>query len=673
MKRGMKCDSTSEIQTSGLRLRSSRSIFVPERGLPTTKNGGSARVTARVVASPRPACQPGRLFKSVPESRKGSPRASHPQGPRRQPRRDRPARPAHLRGMGITAVAVYSDADARCAARPRGRRGGAHRPAAEPASRTWRSSASSTPRARPAPTPCIPGYGFLAENADFAERCADAGLVFIGPPPDAIRAMGSKIEAKRIMAAAGVPVIPGSRGAGLRRRRRSRARRAHRLPAAGQGVGRRRRQGDARRARRRGAGRRARRRSARGPARVRRRHAAARALHRARRATSRSRSSATRTATSSTSSSASARSSAATRRSSRRRRRRRWTRPCARAWARRRSPRPGHRLRRRRHGRVRARRRTGDFYFLEVNTRLQVEHPVTEMVTGLDLVRLQIEIAEGRPLPFAQDAVRLDGHAIEARLYAEDPARDFLPATGTLVLWEPPELPGRALGRRRRARAARSASTTIRMLAKVIAHAPTRDEAIARLTDALERLGGGGRHDEPRSAARGARATRRFSPASSTRTSSSATCPRTRAPRRATGSRPRPRDRGGARRPREPPPRRRAGAAEHPVGLAEQPLAAAARRVSRRGRDDRGGLRRRAGWSLHGRPPDGRESTVLLHEADAGGLAVEVDGVRRRFAVAARGRRGRRPLARSGRRSWSSCRGCPPHAATTWPAAASRP
>ncbi|HEV8495135.1 MAG TPA: biotin carboxylase N-terminal domain-containing protein, partial [Candidatus Angelobacter sp.] len=80
---------------------------------------------------------------------------------------------------------------------------------------------------------------------------------------------------------------------------------------------------------------------------------------------------------------------------------------------------------------------SSEFYFIEVNTRIQVEHPVTEMVTGLDLIRLQIEIAQGGKLPGAQPAQR--GHSIEARLYAEDPANDFLPSTGTLHVWKPPE------------------------------------------------------------------------------------------------------------------------------------------------------------------------------------------------------------------------------------------
>jgi geranyl-CoA carboxylase alpha subunit len=80
----------------------------------------------------------------------------------------------------------------------------------------------------------------------------------------------------------------------------------------------------------------------------------------------------------------------------------------------------------------------GAFYFLEMNTRLQVEHPVTEAITGLDLVELQILVAQGLPLPLTQDDVQLSGHAIEARLYAEDPSADFMPATGPIALWDTP-------------------------------------------------------------------------------------------------------------------------------------------------------------------------------------------------------------------------------------------
>jgi excisionase family DNA binding protein len=126
----------------------------------------------------------------------------------------------------------------------------------------------------------------------------------------------------------------------------------------------------------------------------------------------------------------------------------------------------------------------GTFAFLEMNTRLQVEHPVTEEVTGIDLVEEQLRIAEGHPLRFAGDAVRLRGHAIEARVYAEDPEEGFLPATGRIELLRWPEREGVRVDAGIRA-GDRVLDRYDPMLAKVIAHAPTRDEARRLLVDAL--------------------------------------------------------------------------------------------------------------------------------------------------------------------------------------------
>jgi propionyl-CoA carboxylase alpha chain len=127
-----------------------------------------------------------------------------------------------------------------------------------------------------------------------------------------------------------------------------------------------------------------------------------------------------------------------------------------------------------------------EFFFLEVNTRLQVEHPVTEAITGLDLVREQIRVAEGEPLGYAQADLKIGGHAIEARVCAENPAQDFLPTPGTVLVWEP----AREDGVRYDSGVESGSEIGIEfdpMIAKVIAHAPTRREAAARLARALER------------------------------------------------------------------------------------------------------------------------------------------------------------------------------------------
>ena len=127
----------------------------------------------------------------------------------------------------------------------------------------------------------------------------------------------------------------------------------------------------------------------------------------------------------------------------------------------------------------------GDFHFLEMNTRLQVEHPITECISGVDLVVEQIRVASGLPLPFAQSDLSIRGHAIEVRIYAEDPANDFLPAIGPLAMFRPPTGPGIRL------------DTGVRegdearidfdpMLAKLVVHAPERESAIRRMKRACE-------------------------------------------------------------------------------------------------------------------------------------------------------------------------------------------
>ncbi|MEN9726113.1 MAG: hypothetical protein RL434_479 [Pseudomonadota bacterium] len=129
----------------------------------------------------------------------------------------------------------------------------------------------------------------------------------------------------------------------------------------------------------------------------------------------------------------------------------------------------------------------GCFYFLEMNTRLQVEHPVTEFVTGRDLVEAQIRIANGERLGWAQSGIRIEGHAIECRICAERPEEDFRPATGTVALLREPRLPAtRFESGIREGQAVTAAFDS--MLAKLVCHGATREEAIARSLEALDAL-----------------------------------------------------------------------------------------------------------------------------------------------------------------------------------------
>ena len=391
-----------------------------------------------------------------------------------------------LRAMGIRSVAVHSEADA----------GALHTRLADvavligpaPAAQSYLSIARVLDAAARTGARAIhPGYGFLSENADFARACAEAGVVFVGPPVAAIEAMGDKIRAKRTVMAAGVPVVPGRTEPGMDDDEVAAAAVDVGFPvllkpsAGGGGKGMRVVRSEAELAEAVAAARREARSSFGDDTLLVERYVGA-ARHVEVQVLGDSFGSVVHLGE---------------RECSLQRRHQKVVEE---------APSPlldaaGRALMGA--AAVDAAKAVGytgagtvefivdaarpsQFFFLEMNTRLQVEHPVTEMVTGLDLVELQLRVAAGERLPIGQDDVHLDGHAMEARLYAEEPARGFLPQAGTVLGLVEPEGPGirvdgsLALG-------SVVGTDYDPMLAKVVAWGPDRETARARLAGALTR------------------------------------------------------------------------------------------------------------------------------------------------------------------------------------------
>ncbi len=387
------------------------------------------------------------------------------------------------RRLGIHSIAVHSEAD----------RGALHVRTADeavcigpaPARESYLDADAVIRAARATRADAIhPGYGFLSENAAFAEACEAAGIRFVGPPASAIRAMGLKHEAKAIVSAAGVPIVPGYMGDDQSDRVLKRealrvgfpllvkavaggggkgmrvVREAAELPEAILGA-----RGEAENAF--GDGRLMLERFLERP-----RHVEVQVfgdahgdcLHLFERECS-----VQRRYQKIIEESPSPFINADTR--------------AAMTGAAVRAARAA--------GYVNAGTvefivsADGEFYFMEMNTRLQVEHPVTEAVTGLDLVEWQLLVASGERLPFAQDQLRQQGHAIEARIYSEDPRRGFLPSTGKIERFVCP--PEDAHWRVDRGVEDGDAITVYYdpMIAKVIARGPDRDSALATLKDRL--------------------------------------------------------------------------------------------------------------------------------------------------------------------------------------------
>jgi geranyl-CoA carboxylase alpha subunit len=329
-----------------------------------------------------------------------------------------------------------------------------------------------------------PGYGFLSENADFARAVEDAGLVFVGPSPDAIHLMGNKAEAKRRMIAAQVPCVPGYEGADqsdevlLAEGDRIAPPLMVKAAAGGGGRGMRLVHDSAELANAIDLAR-AEAQSAFGSgelilekAIIRPRHVEVQVfadtqgntIHLGERDCS----------------------------VQRRHQKVVEEAPCPvmteelRAAMGAAAVAAAQSINYRGAGTVEfLLDESGKFYFLEMNTRLQVEHPVTELITGLDLVALQLQVAQGEPLGLTQEDIKLEGHAIEVRLYTEDPTQDFLPTSGPVDLWSPPG------GTGIRVDSGICTGQEISpfydpMVAKIIASGPTREIARLRLIEALK-------------------------------------------------------------------------------------------------------------------------------------------------------------------------------------------
>jgi 3-methylcrotonyl-CoA carboxylase alpha subunit len=246
-----------------------------------------------------------------------------------------------------------------------------------------------------------PGYGFLSENAEFAQACADAGLVFVGPTADMMTAMGSKSGSKMLMEKAGVPLVPGYHGEAQDEATLKKAADKIGFPVVEE--------------------------------------APSPTLDAARRDAV----------------CAAARKAAAA-------------------------------VNYVGAGTIEFVSDGKDVFFIEMNTRLQVEHPVTELITGIDLVEWQLRVAFGEKLPLAQDEIKLNGHAIEARVYAENPHKNFMPSVGKIRTWRMPE-PSDGLRIDAGYREGDAVSPHYdAMLAKVSAGAPPREAAIDRLNRGLE-------------------------------------------------------------------------------------------------------------------------------------------------------------------------------------------